>query len=127
MFTDHNWVSVDGQLVVSKLPGEPGFKTLTVEELWTLPIKYVDGDGPVPTENRYNYRSLKPIRLVPEKHPLGGGRKYDLGPKLKEGFALYQLLASRNLVMDKWYRPTTKLNKFRLGLHKYLLRWGVIL
>ena len=108
MFTDHNWVSVDGRLVVSKLPGEPGFKTLSVEELMSAPL----------APSRWL------VRIVSGGYAAPAWVEEKQNDRCKEGFIRYKAYAARNGTEPAL---KTKLDQVRWYLHKQLLRWGVII
>ena len=112
MYTDHKRVSVDGKMVVSKLPGEPGFKTLSVEELMSLPLdpsKFIL--RPIVDPAKANY--------IPPVWPSEA-----LGKKITESYFKYRALASTRRFsspkLNGW------LDRFRWKLHLSLLRWKVI-
>ena len=128
MYTGHTRVSVDGKLVVSKIPGEPGFKTLSIEDLWSIPLNHACDGVPqgssIPPEWRYKYKSNNPINLYFDACP---SKPMDWGTKLSDGFFKYKRLAA---TMNKsWYKPKLngRLDEFRWKLHLKLLRWGVII
>ena len=134
MYREHQYASVDGKLVVvNKLSGEPGFKTLSVEELWSIPLRHATPgllpDSPIPVEDRHKYISVKPIQPVIEDNSkyLERQREFQkrFEAKAQESFYLYRATIAKHDAQSR-SKFSTKFYGFRYWLHIKLLRWGVI-